>query len=64
LELNKIQELEIEQLKKELENIRSEFNEFKNLDTVPVDLSLKTTNNEDGFINGCHLNWYHDELKN
>jgi hypothetical protein len=47
LELNKIQELEIEQLKKELENIRSEFNEFKNLDMVPVDLPLKTTNDED-----------------
>jgi hypothetical protein len=57
LELNKIQELEIEQLKKELENIRSEFNEFKNLDMVPVDLPLKTTNDKDGFINGCHLNW-------
>jgi regulator of replication initiation timing len=59
LELNKIQELEIEQLKKELENIRREFNEFKNLDTVPADLPLKTTNDKYGFINSCHFNWYH-----
>jgi hypothetical protein len=46
LELNKIQELEIEQLKKKLENIRREFNKFKNLDTVPVDLPLKTSNDD------------------